>query len=462
MELSANTNYYQAIDDYTLVAHQSHPLWQTQSFLHCVCQADWREYQAVIAQLPQQDWYRDFSGTVGLWFGCEQWQVFKDSLDRVYCYLRDCNLPLNGAKVNHLVLQLRDEHSQSPLLRSKSALNVYVRIDYDSSQSCSLDIQQDDQASEPEHQSLPIESGMLVIVSGFRRHRISGSGMFIHFQLDLPTQARIETLHNRDFHRDFHRNDLSDAHVFATATALPLSQPQPSAQIVQQKINWLESRNSKSYRHNDSPVVRRYLIDNVDPLNATAQELEQVRSHGLDFNDPNVNKVTLIEDVPVLSNQQCQLLRQYVDEHITSIVPDSVDDHPEYQVNLSPQLLHQLLGADTTQKLVKLPKRLDDSYVPDDPDTADKKHQLSIFLRMYSPQTRPYIAFHSDICRYTCVVALNDSREYDGGRFVMIADNRLQIAPWQAGKALLHAGNLIHGVSKLTQGTRYSLVMFVN
>jgi hypothetical protein len=446
MELSATTSHYQPTDDLTLMSQQDHPLWQTRSFLHCSSQAAWAEYKTVIGQIPQQYWYRDFTATVRLWFGGEQWSAFKDSVDRVYCYLRDCQFPTNHAVIRHLVLQVRDENSDSPLLRAKSALCVYVRIDHDHEQRCSLAF--------GTGESVDIAPGTMVVASGFRRHKLCGVGHFVHYQLDLPAQARVETLQGETFHQDA----LSDELVFAASTALPLSQPLADVQTVANKLAWLQSLVDKRQRNKDHPMVQRFLLDNVSPALATEDELEQVRQFGMSIDDPNVDNITLVENVPLLSAGQCLILRQFIDDHITSTVPDTVDGLPEYQIDVPVLLLNQILDPDTTQKLLNLPTLLDDNYSADGPQLPE----IGIFLRIYSPQTRPYIAFHHDICRYTCVVALNDKREFAGGHFVMLANDRLQCASWQEGTALLHAGNLIHGVSRLTEGTRYSLVMFIN
>ena len=142
---------------------------------------------------------------------------------------------------------------------------------------------------------------------------------------------------------------------------------------------------------------------------------------------------------------------------MTSIVPDTVDDLPEYQVNLSVEGLTELLDRDTVAALLKMPEALD---APSDLAIGDLYERVDIFLRMYSPQTRPYISFHSDTCTYTVNIALNDDSGFDGGKLLAVNGSALKAPPRPPGTAILHAGNLVHGVTKIERGTRYSLILF--
>ncbi len=447
MELTLSTQYYQPTDDYTLVNEKEHYLWQTKHFLHCSSIANWQFYQAELSKLLPEDCYRDFTGTVQLWYICNQWQVFKDTVDKVYCDLRNQDIPTNGASINSLLLQIRDKNSETPYLRGKSALCIYVRIDYDEQNNCKLELENGEK--------IELESGTLIITSGYRRHRLTGAGHILNFQLSLPSLSRNDALHPTVYRQD----NVSDEVAFAAATSLPLDIALPSTTQIQEKLDWLQRRANRRYRHHHSPVVKRFLIDNVDPAQATEKALEQISKHGCNSNVHANNQNIMIEGISVLNDEQCAILRNHICNHITSVVPDSVDDLPEYQVNINSEQLTELLDENTTNKLLNLPKYL---HQQTKLRTGHEKLQLNMFLRMYSPTTRSYIAFHSDICRYTSVIALNNQDDFHGGRFVMLADNQLQFIPWQTGKALLHSGNLIHGVSRLTKGVRYSLVLFYN
>jgi hypothetical protein len=445
MELTKATRFYQPIDKLVLVPHEQHNLWLTRKFLHCTSPATWQEYSEAINQWLIEDCYHDHTGTVQLWYGCEQWQVFKDAVDKLYCHLRNEDIPVNDATISGLVLQVYDKHSALPYLRGRAALCIYLRIDHEPKNLCHIQLESGEQTQLP--------PGAMVILSGYRRHRIEGCGHILSFQLNVPALSRNETLQGIDFRRD----NISDEIVFAAATAQPLTNPLASAVKIQEKLNWLANRQNRSYRNNDCIAVRRFLIDNVDPSLATSNELAQVRRHGSNYGAHIDNQVVTIESVPMLTPDQCAILRGHLCDHITSVVPDSVDDLPEYQVNLSNEQITKLLDEQTATKLFNLPDLLH-QHATLKPDLS--KCSVSVFLRLYSPNTRPYIAFHSDNCRYTAVVALNDQSEYQGGQFVMLGDKQLKYVPWHTGKATLHAGNLIHGISRILKGTRYSLVLF--
>ena len=97
---------------------------------------------------------------------------------------------------------------------------------------------------------------------------------------------------------------------------------------------------------------------------------------------------------------------------------------------------------------------------PGDLAIGDLYERMEIFLRMYSPQSRPYIAFHSDVSSYTVNIALNEDSRFEGGRLLALSGDGLTVPSRALGTAILHSGNLVHGVSKIESGTRYSLILF--
>ena len=138
---------------------------------------------------------------------------------------------------------------------------------------------------------------------------------------------------------------------------------------------------------------------------------------------------------------------------MTSAVPDSVDDLPEYQVNLTPDGLRNLLGPERAEALFRMPEAIG-------APRGEAPEQIDIFLRKYSPQTRPYITFHADTCDYTVNIALSEDSGNEGGKLLALYDGALKDVPRLTGTAVLHAGNLVHGVSRIERGTRYSLILF--
>jgi len=440
--LAKASTFSRDVDAITIPDHNGHVLWEPALLAHCSSAAAWADYAAVLREIPAQDWLRDHSGAVLLWQGCGDWRVRRDAIDRLYVHLRNRSVPLDGANLTEPVLQKRLAGVAAPFQRGKAHLCVYVRID-SGGEECALEF--------AEGGSVPLPPGAMLIASGLRRHRLRGESHVIHFQLDLPAVARAEALHLKSLQAD----GVLDRVVFAAITAQPLSHALPPSGVLFRKLEWIEASARKRARHETCPAVRRFLAENADPALATADELDIIRRHGILTGAPPDGR--LIENIAVLDAGQCATLCRFAEAHMTSIVPDTVDDLPEYQVNLSVEGLTTLLGHDRVAALLKLPEALG---APADRAATDLYERIDIFLRIYSPETRPYISFHSDTCSYTVNVALNDEGSFEGGELLALNGSGLKAPSREVGTALLHAGNLVHGVTRIERGTRYSLILF--
>lgn len=433
------------IDAFAIPEAAGHLLWESSSFADTSSPAAWAEYSRLLAEVPDEDWLRDHSGAVELSQACQDWRVYRDAVDRLYVHLQHRNVPLDGANLTAPVLQRRLAGATSPYQRGKAHLCVYVRIDHDGGEDCMLEF--------AEGGTVPLAPGTMVIASGFRRQRVSGSGHLIHFQLDLPAIARAEALQSLSLQGA----DVLDSVVFAAITAQPVNRALPPAEALFEKLRWLDARARRRDRHQACCAVRRFLVEGADPASASEAELELIRGHGIPAETPGNTEGRLIEEAATLSADQCEALRRFAEAHMTCVVPDSVDDLPEYQVNLSLETLSGLVGKDKLAALLKMPEALG---APADLAAGDLYERIEIFLRIYSPQTRPYIAFHSDTCTYTVNIALNDDDSVEGGKLLALNDAALTALPRAEGTAILHAGNLVHGVTKIEKGTRFSLILF--
>ena len=95
--------------------------------------------------------------------------------------------------------------------------------------------------------------------------------------------------------------------------------------------------------------------------------------------------------------------------------------------------------------------------------TAAPPNRLSaeyIFARRYSRQSRPWFPLHPDSAAITVNVALSDDAEHTGGRLVGLYDGRIQTLERAEGEAVVHTSALIHGVTRMSEGVRYSLILF--
>ena len=69
------------------------------------------------------------------------------------------------------------------------------------------------------------------------------------------------------------------------------------------------------------------------------------------------------------------------------------------------------------------------------------------------------VPFHVDLSCRTMQVALNDEHEYAGGRLVYVTHTGFECPPRPAGSATIHGHRIVHGVTELHEGVRYSLFL---
>lgn len=68
-----------------------------------------------------------------------------------------------------------------------------------------------------------------------------------------------------------------------------------------------------------------------------------------------------------------------------------------------------------------------------------------------------FISFHLDHSQKTMQVPLNDEDEYCGGRLAYLTSRGLQIPARPRGSATIHDNAIVHGVTQMKSGVRYSL-----
>ena len=221
-----------------------------------------------------------------------------------------------------------------------------------------------------------------------------------------------------------------------------------------------------------------------------------------------------------LDAEQCAALRAAVDAR-RSLARDSVDKAAEHQLNLTVSELEALVGPSALMALLRLPRVLQEeqrrlaaapplvgpvSILPptprkdavplvregaaeaglagavsasDEPASAGSamdglaaagsetdepasagSFRVEIFVRRYRREERPWIQFHCDRAAYTCNVALADDVLHDGGRLVCVVDGELREIRRNEGEATVHPSSLLHAVSAMRRGVRYSLIIF--
>ena len=220
-----------------------------------------------------------------------------------------------------------------------------------------------------------------------------------------------------------------------------------------------------------SPLERRLLIDAEEPSRVPASqlvhELAQIK-RSLTFDRRvrgmlhSAEKAALLRARAVLPPEACATLRAAVDAH-ASLRNGTTDGMPEHTVHLERAELERLIGTLAVEQLWRLPGRYREqaggggggSSAPPPPPRA-----MEIFLRRFSASTRPWIKMHADVADVTVNVALSNDDDYPGGRLLGVFAGKVRAVSRRAGDATVHPSSLLHGVSRMTEGARYTLILF--
>ena len=116
-----------------------------------------------------------------------------------------------------------------------------------------------------------------------------------------------------------------------------------------------------------------------------------------------------------------------------------------------------MIGNEAVEALWRLPAELLGSHgaIP------EPRNSAQIFVRRYTPDTRPWNPFHVDSARVTLNVALSDEASCDGGELLALHEDGLHFLVRGEGDATVHSSTLLHAVRRLASGARYSLIIFI-
>ena len=168
----------------------------------------------------------------------------------------------------------------------------------------------------------------------------------------------------------------------------------------------------------------------------------------------------------LLTSAQCTQLRQAVDKGSRAL-PDSVDGAPDHQLNLDRTSLQGLIGADAVKDIWQFIGNIAIAHgaqqPPGGPHVAAEllaEEHLEIFVRRYATQTRPWIPFHLDKAEWTLNLALCADADFGGGKLLAGFGGELQLLDREEGEATAHPSTLLHAVTQMVSGVRYSLIVF--
>lgn len=237
------------------------------------------------------------------------------------------------------------------------------------------------------------------------------------------------------------------------------------------------------------PLLRSVLVDNIKPDTVSVQSLLEVLGRASPHHLNMAFEAPVLHVPAALSAKACATLRAAVDSERT-IARDSVDGGPEHQLNLSREALELLIGRDQCSRIWQLPKRFRMSTavvpvaVPAATDTGDAASEAwaeeaeakgtaaveaeleaiaelkECFVRRYSAGTRPWIPFHTDAYEVTVNVALGSDDAFGGGALLGVYGGEVRAICREEGDATVHSSKLLHGVTAMARGVRYSLIVF--
>jgi hypothetical protein len=164
----------------------------------------------------------------------------------------------------------------------------------------------------------------------------------------------------------------------------------------------------------------------------------------------------------ILTAAECSILREKCDLSMASAQAggsrDNVDGLPDFQINLDRRELANLLNNGSADGSSDIVNRL--CAAENDWFGGKDWARIGMFVRRYSPSTRPWFPFHTDSNAYTANVALSKSTDHQGGSLLCLVGGAVRACDRRLGVATVHSGDVLHAVTPVTAGVRYSLLIF--
>jgi hypothetical protein len=222
---------------------------------------------------------------------------------------------------------------------------------------------------------------------------------------------------------------------------------------------------------NKSDPIGKYLMG----TNKKAPTLKSLEALAVKKRASLTKSFQFKENCGILDESQREILSDFA-AYERSLQPS--DKQVDVRMELSDKLFLKLLGEDnekaTSSPAARALQGLKDAF-----KNAPESHGApKIVLRVTTGPTNSYIEFHTDdnpdtmgaVASATLQLALNGTEDYDGGRLVFFTKGKdakkgkLSVLERPAGSLVSHPPSVLHAVTALQKGTRYSLfvVDFMN
>ena len=204
--------------------------------------------------------------------------------------------------------------------------------------------------------------------------------------------------------------------------------------------------------------LRSLLVDNLPPENVDGAALAEAMSC-LPLAVPMGRASDVLCKPGLLDAASCAALRTAVDERGLDTDYDTVDGVADHQLNMTPDELSALIGKAQLEAIIAAGRELD--MWRGGSGSCERLPLVEVFVRRYTPHTRPWHPFHQDRAAITVNVALSDDCAHGGGRLVGIFADGAAGFERSEGCATVHLSRIVHGVTRMTHGIRHALIVFL-
>ena len=151
-------------------------------------------------------------------------------------------------------------------------------------------------------------------------------------------------------------------------------------------------------------------------------------------NNGDVNAQYIYHSKPkTISQKQCL-------ELINHINHNDNNDLNDYKLNIDDDKLKELIGEKPYKKIITL---------------FNGEHN-TIYIRKVKGDNS-MIDFHKDYSTKTLKIPLNKGSDYKGGDLIYLTNGKINKPEQKIGSMTIHTNDIIHGVSPIVSGIRYSL-----
>lgn len=208
------------------------------------------------------------------------------------------------------------------------------------------------------------------------------------------------------------------------------------------------------------PLSAALLLHTSQPSTVNAHDLieelklpHHLKKEALKGLRTEFNDAVMLEN-GILTSSECEILRTAIHEEWQE-KSDTIDGGPDHQLKLSVESFKNLTSNSTLKNILELAKTFSQTLT-----TSDFK-SMKIFIRSYTPSTRPWCPFHTDSSTLTINISLSSPENYSGGILYCLSDNSVRSITRGKGDCTIHSSRLLHGVSRLRSGRRESCVIFI-